>query len=64
MNRHALAGVPDIILIDKGIFVGLEVKTATGKQSAAQKSFDKRCEEAGGNYFIVRSIKDCEEIGL
>lgn len=51
-------GVPDIICIINGIFVGLEVKTASGKQTEAQRQFERRCSDAGGEYFVVRSIDD------
>jgi hypothetical protein len=39
----------------------LEAKTATGKQSELQKSFQAKVESEGHMYFIVRSVEDVEE---
>ena len=54
-------GLPDIIVIYKGIFVGLEVKTKTGRQRPTQKDAQAKIERAKGFYFIVRSIEDVED---
>jgi hypothetical protein len=62
--KYAMNGVPDIILIKDGFFVGLEVKTPKGRQSDNQKDFEKKCKEAGAEYYLVRSIDDVQEIGL
>lgn len=61
---YAKNGVPDIILIKKGKFIGLEVKGPRGRQSKAQKEFQEGLEEAGGKYHIVRSLEDVQELGL
>jgi hypothetical protein len=65
-SKWAINGIPDIILIGKecGQFVGLEVKTVGGKQSPDQKYFQQRCEDLSAEYYVVRSIEDCQEIGL
>jgi len=57
----SVKGLPDIIVIYKGYFVGLEVKTKTGRQRPTQKDTQMRIERANGFYFIVRSIEDVEE---
>lgn len=64
MPRHSKKGVPDIILISQGQFIGLEVKREGGKQSPYQKEFQVGCEKAGGKYYIVTDLKDLEKIGL
>ena len=65
MPKYSIHGVPDIILIGEiGQFIGLEVKTSKGKQSKHQKEFEKNCKEAGGEYYIIKSIDDIQEIGL
>lgn len=64
MPKYSLNGVPDILLIKDGMFVGLEVKQPKGKQSDNQKEFEKRCKENGGVYYLVTSIDDCIDIGL
>jgi hypothetical protein len=55
-------GLPDIILLINGYFIGLEVKRPSGVQSEAQKSAQDDIEVAGGKYFLVRSIDDVEKI--
>jgi len=64
MPKHAMNGVPDIILIKDGQFIGLEVKQEKGKQSEDQKIFEKRCHDAGAKYYIVRSLDDVIKLGL
>ena len=64
MPKHAMRGIPDIILVQQGLFVGLEVKSAIGKQSEDQKAFEKNLKDAGGRYYVVRSIEDVQKLGL
>lgn len=40
----------------------LEVKTETGKLSDKQRRFEKRCEEHGVFYAVVKSVEDVREI--
>lgn len=66
MSKHVLPGTPDILCCYSvnqiGVFVGLEVKTDTGRQSAHQLAFQERLQQrANGFYFIVRSVKDAED---
>lgn len=56
-----VAGVADILLtVPRGGFgaLGLEFKTATGRQSPAQKAWQAAFEAAGNKYAIVRSIDE------
>lgn len=64
MPKYSLNGVPDIIVINKGIFIGLEVKQPKGKQSDNQKLFELACKKAGGRYHIITSIDDVIALGL
>ncbi len=64
MPKHAMNGVPDIILIHDGLFVGIEVKSATGRQSPGQVEFENAVKGAGGRYYVVRSVSDVIKIGL
>lgn len=64
MPKYGMSGIPDIILIKDGIFVGLEVKRTTTYQSDVQKKFETDCIKAGGRYHIVRSIDDVQKLGL
>lgn len=64
MPKYTLKGRPDIEVIKDGWYIALEVKNGKGKQSDAQKEFEKGCVDAGGEYHVVRSIDDVKEIGL
>jgi hypothetical protein len=64
LPKHAKKGVPDIIVIKAGKFIGLEVKSATGKQSDDQKLFEARLVNNGGTYYVVRSLEEVKQIGL
>lgn len=62
--RFGALGSPDICLVKDGFFIGLEVKQKGTKQSPAQKDWEKKCKEAGGEYWVVRSLEDVRELGL
>jgi hypothetical protein len=64
MPKHSRRGVPDIILVLSGQFVGLEVKTATGRVSPDQLAFEQDCQKYGARYHVVRSIDDVVRLGL
>lgn len=51
-------GMPDIIAIIGGRFIGIEVKTETGTQSKDQIEWQRRCGKAGGIYIVARSWED------
>ena len=59
--RYGLKGQPDIFLILKGRFIGIEVKARTGRQSEAQKQWQRNCERAGGLYILARSVDDVRD---
>lgn len=62
MRATSVNGLPDIVAIKDGIYVGLEVKTEKGKQSEAQKHIQNEVTKAGGLYFVVRSVDDVKVI--
>lgn len=64
MPKYSIHGIPDVIVIWNGQFVGLEIKTNVGKQSDGQKEFEKQCREVGGEYYVIRGIDEVKEIGL
>lgn len=64
LPKYARRGVPDIILIQDGKFIGIEVKRATGYLSPDQKEFERECKEHGAVYFVARSIDDLVVFGL
>jgi len=55
-------GCPDIVICWKGRFLGVEVKTETGKQSQAQRQAQKDIESSGGRYVVVRSVGDLKAV--
>jgi Holliday junction resolvase len=52
-NGFGKSGIPDIIAIVDGHFVGVEVKSATGKPTELQKICGKQIEQAGGTWMVV-----------
>ena len=56
-----MRGVPDILCIIQGRFVGIEVKVEGRYQSPAQREFQQRCENAGGIYLLVHSVDEVEK---
>lgn len=51
-------GLPDVIAIYKGYFVGLEIKTDVGKATSLQKMVLSDINDAGGYGALVRSVED------
>lgn len=58
MFKTGKIGAPDISCCWRGQFIGIEIKTLKGKQTDAQKETQKKIEEAGGRYLIVRDVKN------
>lgn len=58
--RFGTPGASDIFAVLKpsGRLAGIEVKTRKGRQSIAQKIFEKLLVEHGGEYWLVRSVDD------
>lgn len=55
-------GSADIIACVSGCFVGFECKTGKGRQSKDQRAWQAKIVEAGGKYFIVRSLDELKTI--
>lgn len=65
LPKHSRRGVPDIIVIKQGQFIGLEVKTSKGRLSKSQKDFRDDVRNIGcAEYEIVRSVEDVQSLGL
>lgn len=63
------AGVPDLFAMRPWVMgwvmplaTWIECKRADGKQSEAQKDFERRCEHAGQRYVVARSLDDIREL--
>lgn len=70
--RFGVPGFSDLLVVVtvSGMFRGFrcswtvplfaEVKSATGRQSAEQRSFERQVKDAGAEYAIWRSVEDAE----
>jgi hypothetical protein len=64
MPKYAMKGIPDIIIVKDGRFIGLEVKGPTGRLSADQIAFRDELERNGGTYIVAKGIEDVQGAGL
>lgn len=64
MPKYSMNGIPDIILIKDGQFIGLEIKQPKGIQSDNQKKFEELCIKNGGQYHLITSVDQLQSIGL
>ncbi len=62
MRAASVNGLPDIVVIKDGIYIGLEVKTPKGKQQESQKHIQNEITKAGGLYFVVKSLDDVRKV--
>ena len=60
--RFGCPGSPDILGCLDGRWIGIEVKTATGKQRDTQRNFQRAIEACGGLYAVARSAEQAVEI--
>lgn len=51
-------GMPDIVCVIHGRFVGIEVKSESGRQRPDQCAWEERIVKAGGTYVLARSWED------
>ena len=57
-----VAGVADMTFLYQGRAIFLEFKTSTGRQSQAQKDWQKTIESQGFEYHVVRSLDEFRTI--
>ena len=60
--KGCMAGTSDLEIIKDGKPIFIELKSARGRQSPAQGSFQKLVESQGASYFIIRSIEELLEM--
>ncbi len=58
MPKHSMKGVPDIIIVREGKFIGVEVKRPKAKMRPDQFIFKALCEANHGEYHVVYSVDD------
>ena len=59
---QASVGVADITGCFRGRHFEIELKTTAGVQSEGQKNWQRTVEEAGGRYWIARSVEEVMDI--
>ena len=64
MPKYTMRGLPDIIVIKDGRYIGIEAKTPKGKLSEHQIEFGKLSMLHGADYIVARSIDDVQAAGL
>lgn len=62
LPKYTPKGLPDIICIKCGHFIGLEVKRVGFKQTPDQRLMQNNIEENGGFYYVVYSVDDLRKI--
>ena len=62
IKSGVLAGVSDLICINDGEVLFIELKDYKGKQSEKQKDFEKSIISQGLNYFLVRTLDEFKKI--
>ena len=56
-------GLPDIMILHKGIFIGLEVKVPDyWKHTDKQKNMGEAIKKNGGYYYVVTSLGETMEV--
>ncbi len=60
----AYRGISDLIAVKDGRVIFVELKTATGRQSAYQETFQADLEAAGGEYVLCRGVEDLQRRGI
>lgn len=64
LPKYTRKGWPDICLIRKGKFYGIEVKSEVGRLSPEQEELGRDIILNGGMYVVARSIDDVQRAGL
>ena len=60
--RFGHKGIPDVVAIVSGVYVGLEFKRENEEQSPEQIEIMKRIREAGGQYGVIRKLEDAQTL--
>ncbi len=61
-SSYSTAGVPDLLVCYRGIFVGVEVKMPGKKATTLQLYQGKKIEEAGGIFGVVHDVDELEAL--
>jgi hypothetical protein len=55
-----VSGSPDLVVVYKGKFIGLELKSAKGVLSPAQKEMHMRIKLAGGIVYVAKTLSQVD----
>lgn len=58
----SMAGVSDTVVILPGKTLFVEFKSAKGRQSPDQKEFENKLKALGGQYYIMKSLEEFQEL--
>lgn len=61
-TKYGIKGQPDIFLIYRGLFIGIECKSKSGVLSTDQKQWRDNCLRGGGVYVVARSVGDVRKV--
>lgn len=61
-DELSYAGISDITALKDGRTIWIEIKTEKDKQKPKQIEFQKRVEQAGGEYLVAHSIDDVSHL--
>lgn len=63
MPKGTKKGYPDIIVLKRGRFIGLEIKKSSGgKQSIHQKEMEKLIKNQNGEYYLITSLEEARAV--
>ena len=57
-----LKGFPDLIVLERGHFLALEIKAPKGKLTEAQAAVGQAIIDAGGEWVVIRTIGELEHV--
>lgn len=61
-QQGVLAGVADLLLLYRGTAYFIEMKKPGGSQSATQRKFEVQAVEAGGRYFVCKTLAEFQAL--
>jgi hypothetical protein len=62
MPRYSRKGIPDIIVIHEGMFIGIEIKRPNAKLRPDQITFQEECAKNNAIYAVVHSLEEAENL--
>lgn len=60
LPKHTPKGLPDIMIVNKGRFIGVEVKAKYRKLTPEQADYGLKLLKNGGYYIIARSVDELQ----